>query len=188
MHVHVLYSEKYSLTSTFIWIKRDTETDRETDRQKESEKEIVLLDFSLLYFISPDITYTCINRDIGRDRERETDRQTEKDKESLFSFFFYFLFRDHIYDVLRERKRERPLFFLYYLIKLQIIYENACQYIHIRLIKVQNFNSIFKNDRYNHIYDYSFIYFYHYNMKGMERRKRKKMLIDVLCVFIFWLN
>ena len=33
--------------------------------------------------------------------------------------------------------------------------------------------------------DYSFIYFHHYNMKEMERRKRKKMLVDVASVFIF---
>ena len=35
---------------------------------------------------------------------------------------------------------------------------------------MQTFNTIFKNDRYDHIYDYSFIYFYLYNMKEMERR------------------
>ena len=40
----------------------------------------------------------------------------------------------------------------------------------LKRIKVQNFNLIFKNDRYNHIYDYYFIYFYHYRAGGQGER------------------
>ena len=53
---------------------------------------------------------------------------------------------------------------------------------------MQNFNLIFKNDRYNHINDYSFIYFYYYNMKEMERRKENicKSMSALFAFFIFF--
>ena len=66
---------------------------------------------SLFYISYYPIVHICIKRGIEREREgerggqreRERERERERDCSELLFLFFYFLFREHIYKVLRER-------------------------------------------------------------------------------------